>query len=152
MTPGEIPTTLLCTLGDGSCRTIDQLDALLPLTRRQISDGAARLVMRGLLERIEAGCYRLTAAGRQAAARGDTISSGPFRPDSAKARKPWRNTLRQRAWNAMRMSSTFTIGYIAMAAARSDDATLRTTSSAISTSFARPATSPSCRCGSAARR
>jgi len=122
MTPGEIPTTLLCTLGDGSCRTIDELDRMLALSRRQISDGAACLVMRGLLERIEVGCYQLTPAGREAAARGDIISAGPWKPDTTKARKPWRNSFRQRAWNAMRMSATFTIGDIAMAAARSEDA------------------------------
>lgn len=118
--PGEIPMTVRAALHDGACRTIDQLDALLPLTRRQISNGAARLIMRGQLERVEAGCYRLTPAGHEALARGEAITSGPIGPLTGRARKPLRDTLRQRAWTAMRMSGTFTIGDLIMAAGRGE--------------------------------
>lgn len=117
---GEIPTTVLHALADGSCRTIDQLDVALDLSRRQISNGAASLILRGYAERVEAGCYQLTPAGSEAAERGETIKPGPWRPDTGKIRKPQQDTLRQRAWNAMRMSATFTIGDIVMAAARDD--------------------------------
>ncbi|MBO9421740.1 hypothetical protein J7481_19690 [Labrenzia sp. R4_2] len=116
MTPGTVPTTLLTALSDGSCQTVDELDTKLPLNRRQISDGAGSLIMRGLLERVEVGCYRLTREGKAAAADGRVISSGPYRPDRGRCRAPQCNTLRQRAWNAMRMGNAFTIGDLAMAA------------------------------------
>ncbi|EFO32468.1 conserved hypothetical protein [Roseibium sp. TrichSKD4] len=117
MQPGTVPTTLLNALADGSCRTMDELDGCVDLTRRQISDGAGSLIMRGLLERVEVGCYRLTPNGQQAAMEGRIISSGPYRPDRGRCRAAQPNTLRQRAWNAMRMSGAFTIGDLVMAAA-----------------------------------
>lgn len=117
---GEIPTMILQHLGNGSCLTIDELDAALPLNRRQISDGAAMLIKRDYLDRVETGCYCLTASGREAAARGERITSGPIRPHTGKCRRPSSNTFRQRAWNGMRMSVTFTIGDLALVAAMAD--------------------------------
>lgn len=117
---GALPTTILRELADGRCHTIDALAARLTLDRGQISDGMARLILRGLGERIEAGCYQLTQAGLEANARGDVIKPGPWRADTAKVRKPVRNTFRQRLWTAMRMSGTFTIGELVIAAARDD--------------------------------
>lgn len=118
---GVLPTTLLQCLADGTCRTIDELDVDLPLTRRQISDGAVKLILRGYAERIEVGCYRLTHDGLSAAARGEVIKSGPWRPDTGRARKPVANTFRQRVWTVMRMSGSFTLGDLVMAAAGADD-------------------------------
>lgn len=118
--PGIIPTTVLHNLADGACRTIDQLDEQLEFNRRQISDGAAKLVYRGFLERVEAGCYQLTKAGLEAAADGKKIKSGPWKPLTGKSRKPRANTFRQRAWNAMRMSVEFTFSDIVIAADRND--------------------------------
>lgn len=119
--PGEIPNTILHCLADGACRTIDELDSLLELNRRQISDGAAKLVLRDYLERVETGCYQLTAAGIAAVRAGEKISSGPWRPDTVRARKPLRDTFRRRLWNAMRVGGTFTIPDLVMAAARAGD-------------------------------
>ncbi|MDX5595296.1 helix-turn-helix domain-containing protein [Pseudovibrio sp. SPO723] len=109
MLPGEIPTTILYSLGDGACRTMDELDEALDLSRHQISKGATKLIFRGLAERVEAGCYRLTDAGKQAVRNGVQLTSGPIKPDRGKRRKPQRNTLRQRAWNIMRMGDAFTV-------------------------------------------
>ncbi|MCA1492727.1 hypothetical protein I6F11_17540 [Ensifer sp. NBAIM29] len=119
--PGALPTTILQHLADGSCQTIDALAANLPLDRGQISDGAAKLVLRGYLERIEVGCYQLTPAGREAAERGEVIKSGPWRADTVKVRNAVRNTFRQRVWTAMRMSGAFTISDLVIAAAAGDD-------------------------------
>lgn len=119
--PGEIPNTILHYLADGACRRIDELDAMLDLSRRQISDGAARLVMRDYLERVETGCYRLTPAGIAAAQVGETITCGPWKPDTARTRKPVRDTFRRRLWSAMRMGGVFTIADLVMAAARPRD-------------------------------
>lgn len=119
--PGEISTLLLQHLRDGSCKTLDELDAALPLTRRQISHGAATLIRRDYLDRVELGCYCLTPAGVAASERGELITSGPIGgPLTCKARRRFRITLRQRAWNVMRMSVTFTIGELALTAARDD--------------------------------
>ena len=120
--PGAIATTILQTLVDGSCQTIDVLENETQFNRRQISDGASSLIYRGLLERVETGCYQLTAEGLEAAKTGIQIKSGPIKPDTAKSRKPWPDTLRQRAWNVMRMSATFTIGELVTAAAQKRDA------------------------------
>lgn len=117
---GEIPTMILHHLGDGTCQTIDQLDAALPLNRRQISDGAAMLIKRDYLDRIEAGCYCLTPSGLAAAQRGERVTSGPIGALTGKSRRPPRDTFRQRAWNAMRISVTFTIGDLAIVAAKGD--------------------------------
>ncbi len=118
--PGIIATTILRHLSDGSCQTIDAIEVALSLTRRQISDGAARLILRGFVERTEVGCYQLTSAGLQAQKDGLVITSGPWRPLTAKARRPPRDTFRQRIWNAMRMSRTFTVGDLVVAAARDE--------------------------------
>jgi hypothetical protein len=120
--PGEIPNAVLHSLADGACRTMDELHGMLDLSRRQISDGAAKLVLRDYLERVEAGCYQLTPAGITAAQSGTKISSGPWRGDTARVRKPVRNTFRRRLWNVMRMGGVFTIADLVMAAAREEDA------------------------------
>lgn len=117
MSVGTAPTTLLHTLSDGVCRTTDELDAMMPLNKRQISDSAGSLIMRGYAERVEVGCYQITEEGRAAIRKGVLIKSGPYRSDRGKCRAPQRNTLRQRAWNVMRMGGTFTISDLAMAAA-----------------------------------
>lgn len=118
MATGEAPTTLLHELSDGVCRTTDELDDRMNLSRRQISDSAGSLIMRGFVERIEIGCYQITNEGRQAIETGQVIRSGPYRPDRGKCRAPQKNTLRQRAWNAMRMGGAFTIGDLVMVAAK----------------------------------
>lgn len=119
--PGEASTIILQHLTDGSCQTIDQLEAVLPLNRKQISGGAATLVNRGYLDRIEIGCYCLTLKGVTAAQQGEQITSGPIGgPLTCKSRRPWRSTFRQRAWNAMRMSGTFMVADVVIAAAKDD--------------------------------
>lgn len=117
---GEIPTMILHHLANGSCCTIDELANSLSLTRRQVSDGACRLIFRDHAERIEKGCYQLTSGGLAAAEAGEVIKAGPWRPDTAKVRKPVKDTFRERLWTAMRMSATFTIGDVVIAAARGD--------------------------------
>lgn len=117
---GDVSTILLQHLSDGTCQTIDQLDAALPLSRRQISNAATILIKRDYMDRIEAGCYCLTASGLAAAERGERVTSGPIGALTGKSRRPRRNSFRQRAWNAMRMSVTFTIGELVIAAASGD--------------------------------
>lgn len=116
--PGKAPTALLQLLQDGTCRTIDQLEQDLDLTRRQVSDAAAKLLQRGYLMRMARGCYQLTEAGQAAAAAGEVITSGP-RGAHGKMRVV-RNTIRDRAWRSMRTRRRFTVPDL-VADARTDD-------------------------------
>lgn len=117
--PGKAPTALLQALGDGSCRTIGQLEADLDLTRRQVSDAAASLLRRGYLMRMAIGCYQLTDVGLTAASSGEVITSGPRGPHFGI--HIVRNTIRSRAWSAMRMRRQFTLPDIIMDAATAED-------------------------------
>jgi len=119
MSGGEHQTRLLHHLND-SCKTITVLAAELELTNRQISDAASALIQKNLLERVELGCFQLSAAGRAAAARSESITSGPNGPHSA-PRSAQRNTLRQRAWAAMRIQRRFTVQDILTAATTGEE-------------------------------
>lgn len=117
--PGLAPTALLQKLSGGLCLTIDQLVTDLDLTPRQVSDAASKLHRRDFLERMAVGCYQLTPAGLAAAAAGEVIKSGPKGPrDKVKECK---NSLRQRAWTAMRGRRIFTVPDLIMDAATPED-------------------------------
>ncbi|MDN5785719.1 hypothetical protein [Pseudorhodobacter sp.] len=105
--PGKAPTALLQRLSGGLCLTIDQLADDLDLTNRQVSDAAANLLRRDYLDRMALGCYQLTEAGEQAARAGEVITSGP--KGTRDSHQLVRNTLRQRAWSAMRVRGQFTV-------------------------------------------
>ncbi len=106
-------TRVLRALPD-ACKTLRVLSRELALTHRQVSDAASALIGKGLVERVEAGCFQLTWEGEQAVADGFAITSGPNAPHDG-ARRPMRDTLRQRAWNAMRIQRSFTINDLLMA-------------------------------------
>lgn len=112
-------TELLHHLG-ASCLTIDVLAQDLGLTNRQVSNAAAGLIEKNLLERVEAGCFQLTVQGRNAAQSGVQITSGPNGPLQS-VRKPEALTLRQRAWNAIRIQRRFTVPDLLTAAAMGDE-------------------------------
>lgn len=117
--PGKAPTAILRALGSGSCLTIDRLAADLNLTRDQVSAAASCLFRRDYLMRMSIGCYQLTDAGMAAVAAGEEISCG-IRGPRKKVRHD-RNTLRERAWRAMRIRRRFTIADLVSDAATSDD-------------------------------
>ena len=121
--PGKAPTALLQALADGSCQTIDELERALDLTRRQVSDAAACLLRRDYLMRHAAGRYGLTEAGIAVAAAGEVIRSGPRGPSGAVP--VYRDTLRERAWRAMRIARRFTVDDIVSDAARHGEAGAR---------------------------
>jgi hypothetical protein len=114
-----IQTGILHGLGDGGMPIGDLADRL-GLGRGQVSQAAAHLILRGFLERLERGTFRLTAAGREARDRGVTIDTGVTGPIRA-LRVPKRTTIRQRAWAAMRITRTFTVADITTAVARDGD-------------------------------
>ena len=66
------------------------------------------------------GVFRLTGAGERAATGGVEIAAIPDLPLPID-RSPLRDTLRQRAWTAMRMSRTFSIEDLLVASASGDE-------------------------------
>ena len=112
-------TKLLHHIGD-RCRQIGEISEDTGLSRHQISMAATALITKGLLERTEVGCFQLTDEGRAAQACGLQITSGPNGPISAD-RKPLINTLRQRAWNVIRMKRKFAIPDLLIAATMGDE-------------------------------
>lgn len=106
--PGETMMRLLRTLGPERCLTLDALAGRMAASRKNVSEAATRLISRGYVERVERGCFRLTAEGRRALAEGRTVTSGPNGPHTG-PRKPNRRSLRGRLWNAMRVLGKFTV-------------------------------------------
>ena len=114
-----IQTRILHGLGD-ACLMIGDIADDLGLTHGQVSQAAALLIARGYLERIERGCFRATPAGRAARDAGVRIVTGVTGPTRA-LRVPKRTTIRQRAWNTMRITRTFTVADLTTAVAREGD-------------------------------
>jgi len=106
-------------LGRG-LRTLDELEAHLPMSRRAIVKASGRLVERRYVDREEAGTYSLTAQGVAHLEAGLPMKSGPRGPHTGK-RGPNRDTFRQRAWSAMRLTGRFTQADILLRAAVTDD-------------------------------
>ena len=122
--PGEAANqnALLAHLGaTEDCLTLDELDEVTSLSRRDIAKAMGKLILRGYAERIEIGCFRATEAGRAAQASGEVITSGPSGPHTAVASRPQASTLRQRAWDTMRMGGAFSIPDLLVAADNGED-------------------------------
>lgn len=101
----------------GKCLSIADIAAELDMARHQVSHAAARLIERGYMERVDAGCFQLTASGIAACDSGLVIQSGPRGKHKTVRRMP-RISQRQRAWNAMRIHRSFTIRDIVTVVAR----------------------------------
>lgn len=94
----------------GDCLTLDELDAALPpIARKEIVKAMNGLITRGLAERVERGCYQLTKDGEWSFLDQEVLTSGPNGAHSRRVRTIRRQTLRQRAWNVMRLGKAFTI-------------------------------------------
>ena len=107
-------TRVLHALPPGACMTLPVLSGELDLTHRQVTNAACLLIRKGFVERVRAGCFRLTPDGERAVAGGVAITSGPNAPPEG-VRRPMGDTLRQRAWTAMRIQRGFTINDLLMA-------------------------------------
>lgn len=96
---------------------LNDLVERLPIPRPALVAAAGRLVARGLVERAEDGVYRLSPAGSAALVSGLKIGGDPAR----RRKHPlYADSLRQRAWRAMRLSIRFTAGDIVALAARDE--------------------------------
>lgn len=116
---GTHQIAILGAIGKGF-KSIDELDRHLPISRKEISKAACKLIVKKLIDRLEIGCYQLTDEGRNFLAEGRTITSGPNKPLSFLRAAP-ENTFRQRAWNAMRLQHRFTVPSISMVAKTASD-------------------------------
>lgn len=91
-----------------ACLSADALMQLLEQKRDRVNSALSSLLGRGLAERREKGCFTATKAGL------NLIAEHGFVPRAArnfKAKAPKRRsgTVRQRAWNVMRIKSPFTM-------------------------------------------
>lgn len=95
-----------------TCLPVEHLAGLLSEPRAQVARALAGLVQRGLAERQEQGCFIATEFGLNHVQAHGFVARGA--PNTRHARRAAvRGTLRQRAWNVMRMQSPFTIRAIA---------------------------------------
>ena len=94
-----------------TCLTVDDLMAAVGQTRTRVTRALSGLVVRGLAERREKGCYAATAAGLEHFAKHGHIVRGTHKLKDIRVRV--RGSLRQRAWNVMRIKSPFTIREVA---------------------------------------
>ena len=111
-------TAVLNAIPPGDCLSLDRLVEESGRNRRQVSNAAAKLVERGLVERIDKGCFRLTEDGLRAQAERLEIKSGPRGPMERK--RPPRDSLRKRLWRAMRQEKKFTINALLINAVRDE--------------------------------
>lgn len=94
---------------ENEARYLDDLSFLSGISHHETIKTCGYLVNRGYLSRQENGLFWLTEKGLEAKSQGVVSKSGPMGPDTGKGRAPFKNTLRQRAWSAMRIMGVFSI-------------------------------------------
>lgn len=99
---------ILQLMGD-KCLPIAQIARELGLEHRQVAFAAAELVEKGYLQRRKRGCFELSTLGRSAKQNGVSITKGRACAAPRCSGVPNQNTLRQRAWNVMRMAQKFSV-------------------------------------------
>lgn len=115
---------LLGLIGDAgdAGMTLAVLDASAELDRKCVRNAIEALKTRGLIEAIDHGLYRLTAAGRLARHYGLDIKPGPRGERGPKLHV---NGLRARLWKAMRALHKFGLDDLLLRAANGDEAGAR---------------------------
>ncbi|MDQ1185386.1 hypothetical protein [Agrobacterium larrymoorei] len=92
-----------------ACLKLEVMLEATGMKRHQLARTMAKMVEAGLIERRKAGCYQLTKAGVKAKREG-VVSTAPA-PIKVKHTA---DTLRQRLWSVMLMSTTFSVNEIVM--------------------------------------
>jgi len=97
-----IQNAIIDVLDGDLCLTTDQLVAATCEGRKAIPQATCKLVSRGLVERVEIGCFRLTDEGKAAKKEGIKIKCGPSgkRPDNS-VRRVRKITVRQKIWRVI---------------------------------------------------
>lgn len=101
----------------GEVFPVDVLSERSGISHHETIKTAGYLVNRSYISRLENGVFALTELGIDAQTKGVVIKSGPMGPDTGKGRVPFKNTIRQRAWSAMRIMMTFSIADLVAVAA-----------------------------------
>lgn len=107
---------IIRSIGPAQCLTTGEIASLVGLPNKQVATACCRLITGRIIERVEVGCFRLTPEGQKVEAGERKLRSGPRAPLTG-PRVPRTTTLRQRAWNAMRLTRRWTVGEIATLAA-----------------------------------
>jgi len=99
---------ILGVLADGACRHRGVIASALAargleVTERMVTRAASMLVVRGLAERTDAGCYRITADGSAMLAEGRVVASGPRHQYHGPRVRRRPDSLRVRLWRAIRI-------------------------------------------------
>ena len=97
---------------EGSILGVDELSEASGISRHETIKTAGYLINRGYVDRTELGVFTLTEKGLSARQDGVEIRSGPMGPDTGIGRKPFKDTLRQKAWTAMRVMGVFSTSEI----------------------------------------
>lgn len=108
-------------IGPAQCLTTAEIAAAIGRPNKQVATACSKLVTGAVIERVEVGCFRLTPLGRDVVSGARDLPRGcPQGPHTGpKARPP--DSLRQRAWAAMRLTRRFTAGEIATLAGAAAD-------------------------------
>ncbi|MFT4098801.1 MAG: hypothetical protein QM651_16910 [Rhodoblastus sp.] len=96
---------ILEAIGPDACLLSADIATAVGRPGARVAKTVGQMIQGGYVERIERGCFRLTAKGK--AQIGRPIKSGPRGPHTG-IRLPDPDTFRQRAWAAMRIMGTFT--------------------------------------------
>lgn len=112
MWKSEALLTVIFKASPRDCITEQRLSEITGSDAKSIENSCLKLRKHGFLTRTARDCYKLTAAGRAAIAQGAKLRSGPQGPRTGRIVR--RNTLRARAWAAMRIKRKFSIADLVM--------------------------------------
>lgn len=101
------------------CITEARMAEITGLDKVQIERAALKLRKHDLLTKTSRGCHKLTDAGRAAATEGKQLRSGPNGQHSGP--KVNKESLRIRAWRAMRLKEKFSLPDLCMLCARGSE-------------------------------
>lgn len=104
--------TAIAQASPAECITEARMVEITGLSAKQVEQAALKLRKHGLLEKTGQGCHILTDAGREAAAAGKKLRSGPNGTHTGK--RVHKDSLRVRAWRAMRIRRKFSIPDLCM--------------------------------------
>lgn len=120
----EALLTAIAAAAPRDCITEAQLIALTGYDAKAVENCCHKLRRIGLLQKTARGCHKLTDAGRAAVKAGTTVRSGPRGPQSG-VKIVRKETLRSRAWAAMRIRHKASIDDIALLVAQGDERDLQ---------------------------
>lgn len=102
------------------CFTREDVERITGMETRQIERACFKLRKHGLIEQTEPGCLSLTDAGRTAAETRKTLRSGPSGRNTG-IRIVRSETMRDRAWRAMRLRGKFSVADLIMLTAQGNE-------------------------------